>query len=36
MTLDQTIANVEPSGSKFRNRVEVSPYHYGGVFERPH
>jgi len=35
MTPDQTIAGVEPSGLKFRNRVEVSPYHYGAVFERP-
>ena len=36
MTPDQTIASVEPGGLKFRNRVEVSPYHYGAVFERPH
>jgi ubiquinone/menaquinone biosynthesis C-methylase UbiE len=35
MTPDQTIASVEPGGLKFRNRVEVSPYHYGAVFERP-
>jgi len=35
MTPDQTIAGVEPGGLKFRNRVEVSPYHYGAVFERP-
>ena len=36
MTPDQTIASVEPGGLKFRNRVEVSPFHYGAVFERPH
>jgi ubiquinone/menaquinone biosynthesis C-methylase UbiE len=36
MTPDQTIASVEPSGLKFRNLVEVSPHHYGAVFERPH
>jgi len=35
MTPEQTIAAVEPGGLKFRNRVEVSPYHYGAVFERP-
>jgi SAM-dependent methyltransferase len=35
MTPDQTIAGVESGGLKFRNRVEVSPYHYGAVFERP-
>jgi len=35
MTPEQTIAGVEPGGLKFRNRVEVSPYHYGAVFERP-
>jgi ubiquinone/menaquinone biosynthesis C-methylase UbiE len=35
MTPEQTIAGVEPSGLKFRNRAEVSPYHYGAVFERP-
>ena len=34
MTPDQTIASVEPGGLQFRNRVEVSPYHYGVVFER--
>jgi len=34
MTLEQTVAAVEPGGVKFRNRVEVSPYHYGAVFER--
>ena len=36
MTPEQTIAAVEPGGLKVRNRVEVSPYHYGAVFERPH
>jgi ubiquinone/menaquinone biosynthesis C-methylase UbiE len=35
MTPEQTIAGVEPSGLKFRTRAEVSPYHYGAVFERP-
>jgi ubiquinone/menaquinone biosynthesis C-methylase UbiE len=35
MTPEQTIAGVEPGGLRFRNRVEVSPYHYGAVFERP-
>jgi ubiquinone/menaquinone biosynthesis C-methylase UbiE len=34
MTPEQTIVSVEPSGLKFRNQVEVSPYHYGAVFER--
>jgi ubiquinone/menaquinone biosynthesis C-methylase UbiE len=34
MTPEQTIAGVEPGGLRFRNRVEVSPYHYGAVFER--
>jgi hypothetical protein len=36
MTPGQTIASVEPGGLKFRNQIEVSPYHYGAVFERPH
>jgi len=35
MTPEQTVVRVEPGGIKFRNRVEVSPYHYGAVFERP-
>jgi ubiquinone/menaquinone biosynthesis C-methylase UbiE len=35
MTPERTIAAVLPGGLKFRNRVEVSPYHYGVVFERP-
>jgi ubiquinone/menaquinone biosynthesis C-methylase UbiE len=34
MTPDQTITSVEPGGLKFRNRVDVSPYHYGIVFVR--
>lgn len=34
MTPEQTIASVEPSGLRFRRQVEVSPYHYGAVFER--
>jgi len=36
MTPEQTIASVEPSGLILRNQAEVSPYHYGAVFERPH
>ena len=35
MTPEQTIAAVAPCGLQFRHRVEVSPYHYGAVFERP-
>lgn len=34
MTLDQTIASVESGGLKFSKNVDVSPYHYGAVFER--
>ena len=34
MTPEKTIAGVEPGGFRFRNQVEVSPYHYGAVFER--
>lgn len=34
MTLEQTIVSVELDGLKFRKHVEVSPYHYGAVFER--
>jgi ubiquinone/menaquinone biosynthesis C-methylase UbiE len=34
MTPEQTIASVEPSGLALRDRIEVSPYHYGAVFER--
>ena len=33
MTPQATIADVEPGGFKLRNIVEVSPYHYGAVFE---
>jgi ubiquinone/menaquinone biosynthesis C-methylase UbiE len=36
MTPEQTIASVEPGGLKFRYLAEVSPHHYGAVFERPH
>jgi SAM-dependent methyltransferase len=36
MTPEQTIASVEPGGFEFRKQVEVSPYHYGAVFERLH
>jgi ubiquinone/menaquinone biosynthesis C-methylase UbiE len=35
MTSEQTIVSVEPGGLNFRSQVEVSPYHYGAVFERP-
>ena len=35
MTPEQTIDAVEPGSLKFRHRVNVSPYHYGAVFERP-
>jgi ubiquinone/menaquinone biosynthesis C-methylase UbiE len=35
MSPDQTIAAVEPSGLKLLQVVEVLPYHYGVVFERP-
>jgi len=34
MTSEKTIAEIELSGLGFRNQVEVSPYHYGAVFER--
>ena len=34
MTPEQTIVSVQPGGFKFRNQIEVSPYHYGAVFER--
>jgi len=34
MTPEQTVAEVEPGGFRFRNRIDVSPYHYGVVFER--
>jgi ubiquinone/menaquinone biosynthesis C-methylase UbiE len=35
MSPDQTIAAVEPAGLKLLQVVEVLPYHYGAVFERP-
>lgn len=35
MTPDQTIAAVHPSELRFRKLTDVSPYHYGIVFERP-
>lgn len=35
MTPEQTIAAVEPGGLTFVRSAEVSPYHYGAVFERP-
>lgn len=34
MTPEQTIAGVEPSGLRHVRTVEVSPYHYGAVFEK--
>jgi ubiquinone/menaquinone biosynthesis C-methylase UbiE len=33
MTPEQTIAGVEPSGLRHVRTVEVSPYHYGAVFD---
>jgi ubiquinone/menaquinone biosynthesis C-methylase UbiE len=33
MTPQATVADVEPGGFKLRNIAEVSPYHYGAVFE---
>lgn len=35
MSPEDTIAAVEPSGLRHRFTVEVSPHHYGSVFERP-
>lgn len=35
MSADQTIAAVEPAGLKLVHVVELPPYHYGAVFERP-
>jgi hypothetical protein len=32
---EQTIKAVEPGGLKFAQLVEVPPYHYGAIFERP-
>ena len=34
MTPEQTIAAVEPGGLRHVRTVEVSPYHYGAVFEQ--
>jgi ubiquinone/menaquinone biosynthesis C-methylase UbiE len=34
MTPEKTVAEIEAGGLRFRNRVEVSPHHYGAVFER--
>lgn len=34
MTPEKTVAEIESGGLRFRNRAEVSPYHYGTVFER--
>lgn len=36
MTPERTIAEIELGGLRFRRQVEVSPYHYGAVFERSH
>ncbi len=35
MTPEQTIGDVEAGGLQFRKQVDVSPYHYGAVFQRP-
>ena len=35
MSPEQTIEAVEASGPNFARLVEVPPYHYGAVFERP-
>lgn len=35
MTPEETIAAVEPGGLRWLRQAEVSPYHYGVVFERP-
>jgi ubiquinone/menaquinone biosynthesis C-methylase UbiE len=35
MSPEQTVEAVEPSGLKLVHLVEVPPYHYGAVFERP-
>ena len=32
---EQTVKAIEPSGLKLVHLVEVPPYHYGAVFERP-
>jgi ubiquinone/menaquinone biosynthesis C-methylase UbiE len=35
MSPDQTVAAIEPAGLKLSRIVEIPPYHYGAVFERP-
>jgi SAM-dependent methyltransferase len=35
MSPAQTIAAVEPTGLKLAQLLEIPPYHYGAVFERP-
>lgn len=35
MSPERTIETVAPSGMKLVHLVEVPPYHYGAVFERP-
>ena len=35
VTPEKTIGAVEPGGLKFVMLVEIPPYHYGAVFERP-
>jgi len=35
MSPDQTTQAVEAGGLKLHRIVEVPPYHYGAVFERP-
>ena len=34
MTPEKTVAEIELGGLRFRNQMELSPYHYGVVFER--
>jgi ubiquinone/menaquinone biosynthesis C-methylase UbiE len=35
MTPEETIESVEPSGLRSAGPVEVPPYHYGAIFEKP-
>ena len=35
MTPQATIADVEPAGFKLNSIVELPPYHYGAIFEKP-
>ncbi len=35
LTPEKTIAAVEAGGLKFSSLVDIPPYHYGAVFERP-